>query len=398
MKYVVTGAAGFLGWHTRVRLLTEPGAVVVPVTREDFTPDRLADAVRDTDVVLHLAGINRASDQELHDGNVALASTLVDALERTAPDRRAAGLREPDVVYAGSNYGSDHHPGRDTPYGRGKREAGQVLLDWADRHSGDGASAADLRFCGLFGEHGRPDYNSYVANFAHRIAAGEAPSVTGDRELPLLHVGEAVTRLLDAARERAVGVFEQEGTPLLISAVADRLQYFHDTYAGTGEIPDLTRPLDVELFNTLRAAMWPHAYPLRPTPRSDERGTLVETVRVHGGTGQAFLSSTNPGFTRGNHYHHRKIERFQVISGTGLIRLRKVLDDEVIEFPVTGDEPAVVDMPTLWTHSITNVGDEPLVTFFWTNELFDPDRPDTWPCGVLDGPDRPTAPAEEAAR
>lgn len=389
MKFVVTGAAGFLGWHLRARLMLVPGAEVVAITRADFDSASLEWAVSDADVVMHCAGINRGSDEELEAGNVALARRLVLALESTTVARHMAGRPEPAVVFAGSNYADDDHPGRDSPYGRGKREAGHVLSTWAE-HAGQNASVADLRFCGLFGEHGRPGYNSFVANFAHAIATGERPSITGDRELPLLHVGEAVERMIAAARERTHGVVAQTGTPMLISDVARTLDLFHQVYAPVGEIPDLTGPLAVPLFNTLRAAMWPQAYPLRPTPRSDERGTLVETVRVHGGTGQAFVSTTDPGFTRGNHFHLNKIERFQVISGIGLIRLRRVLTDETVEFTVTGAEPAVVDMPSLWTHSITNIGDEPLVTFFWTNELFDPRRPDTWPLDVTG--DRDTRP------
>lgn len=380
MRVALTGATGFLGWHTHARMLTEPDIEVVPIGRADWSRPRLAAGVSGADVVLHLAGVNRGSDEDLEAGNIALAEDLVAAL--LATESQAA------VVYAGSSQASAHHPGRDTPYGRGKREAGGRLLDWADRVGGR-ATAADLRLTGLYGEHGRSNYNSFVANFAHAFARGENPTITGDRELPLIHVGDAALRILDAARERVCGVVEQDATSILISDVAAKLRYFHEVYAPVGEIPRLDTRTDVTLFNTLRAAMWPNAYPLRPAPRSDERGTLVETVRVHGGTGQAFLSTTDPGHTRGNHFHFDKVERFQVVAGTGLIRLRKVLTDETVEFLVSGDEPAVVDMPTLWSHSITNIGSDPLVTFFWTNELFDPDRPDTWALSVTDGADRP---------
>lgn len=382
MKVVVTGADGFLGWHTRARLLARQvdgeDIDVVPVTRATFTPDALARAVRGAEVVLHCAGLNRGDGDEVFAGNVDLARRLVAALDENPGTA-------PAVVVAGSSQADDDHPARDTPYGRGKRAAGAELSAWADRTPG--ASAADLRFPGLFGEHGRPDYNSFVATFAHRVARGEEPRVQSDREVPLLHVGEAVQRMFGAAGRRASGTITQPGRPTRISDVARRLREMHDVYAPVGEIPALTGGFDVALFNTLRAAMWPAAYPFRPAPRQDERGTLVETVRVHGGSGQAFLSTTNPGYTRGDHVHLHKIERFQVVAGRGLIRLRRVLHDEVLEFEVDGREPAVVDMPALWTHSITNIGTEPLVTSFWTNELFDPEHPDTYPLPVLTGRD-----------
>lgn len=379
MRYVVTGAAGFLGTHTRARLAVDADATVVALGRGDWSSAGLDAAVAGTDVVLHLAGINRGEAVELEAGNIALADDLVAACERTGA--------HPRVVYAGSNYASDHHAGHDSPYGRGKRGAGERLRAWGERA---GATVTELRFPGLFGEHGRPDYNSFVATFVDRVVRGEEPPVRGDRELPLLPVGNAVALLLDAAARGPHGVEEPAGHRVLISGVAARLREMHDVYAPAGDIPALADAFDVALFNTLRARMWPDAYPFRPAPRSDERGTLVETVRVHGGSGQAFVSTTRPGFRRGDHVHFHKIERFQVLSGTGLIRLRRLLTDEVVEFRVTGDEPAIVDMPTLWTHSIENVGDEDLVTAFWANELLDPERPDTYPMSVLDGPDRPT--------
>jgi len=378
MRIVVTGAHGFLGWHTRTRLLvTHPDAVVVPVGREQW-PD-LATLVRGADAVLHLAGHNRGDDDELASGNVGLADDLVAALDSafgSGLGSGEAGAALPVVVYAGSTYADEGHWGVDSPYASGKRGAGEALTSWGER---TGAVVREVRLSGLFGEHGRPHYNSFVATFAHLIATGGEPQIVGDRELPLLHVQDAAAALIEAmdASTSMPAVTRPQGRPMLISAVAERLTQMHEIYAPVGEIPALADEFDVALFNTLRAAMFPADYPLRPAPRSDERGTLVETIRVHGGTGQAFVSSTNPGYTRGNHFHLHKIERFQVLSGTGLISLRRVLTDEVVEFRCTGDEPAVVDMPTHWTHSIENIGTEPLVTAFWTNELFDPDNPDT---------------------
>lgn len=390
VKVTVTGAGGFLGWHLRARLFTLPQVEVRAIDRAAFSTPVLEAAVADADVVFHCAGVSRGSDAELEDTNVALASRLVSALEATVSQRFASGRREPAVVFAGSSHADPGHPGADTPYGRGKREAGALLIRWAE-HAGGEASATDMRFPGLFGEHGRDEYNSFVANFAHAIAQEQPVHITDDREIPLLHVRDAVGRMLSAAVNRSHGVREQSGTPFLISEVAKKFERFHRVYAGAGEIPDLTGAYDVQFFNTLRAAMWPTAYPIYPTPRTDPRGTLVEGVRMHGGPGQVFFSSTNPGYTRGNHFHLDKIERFLVLSGEARISLRRVLTGERMEFTVSGEKPAIVDMPTLWTHNITNIGCGQLTTMFWTNELFDPARPDTWACDVDGGADLGTA-------
>jgi UDP-2-acetamido-2,6-beta-L-arabino-hexul-4-ose reductase len=192
-----------------------------------------------------------------------------------------------------------------------------------------------------------------------------------------MHVQDAVGNMIAAWTVGFEGILEPYGTSLMVSEVRDKFLEYYKVYRE-GDIPALHSDMDVALFNTLRAAMFPTAYPFKPTPRTDQRGTLVESVRVHGGQGQTFVSSTHPGFVRGEHFHLRKIERFQVLSGRAVIRLRRMLTDEVIDFEVNGDEPSVVDMPTMWAHSIKNVGTEELVTLFWAHELFNPEAPDTY--------------------
>ncbi|MGN6599524.1 MAG: polysaccharide biosynthesis C-terminal domain-containing protein, partial [Actinomycetes bacterium] len=266
--------------------------------------------------------------------------------------------------------------------GRGLGGAAGGLAVWGQQ---SGRPVADVLVPNIYGAHGRPGYNSFVATFAHRIAAGEAPWVDVARPVPLLHVQDAAQVLLDAWHDGTSGRVEPApGRTAGVAEVRDLLQSFFAVYSADGGIPALRDRFDVTLFNTLRAAMFPGAYPFRLTPHSDARGTLVESVRVHGGQGQTFVSSTVPGQRRGDHFHLDKIERFQVVRGRGLIRLRRVLTDDYVEFLVDGDEPAVVDMPTGWAHSIENVGEGELMTLFWAHELFDPERPDTYREVVVD--------------
>jgi UDP-2-acetamido-2,6-beta-L-arabino-hexul-4-ose reductase len=112
---------------------------------------------------------------------------------------------------------------------------------------------------------------------------------------------------------------------------------------------------------------------------ADTRGSFFEVIRTHGGSGQSSFSTTEPGISRGDHFHRRKIERFTVLAGTATISLRKLFSTEVYEFQVTGERPVAVDMPTMWTHKITNTGADPLYTSFWTNEIFNPTASDTIP-------------------
>ncbi|MBW3084634.1 UDP-2-acetamido-2,6-beta-L-arabino-hexul-4-ose reductase [Austwickia sp. TVS 96-490-7B] len=376
---VITGAAGFLGWHTRARLATVPDIHVIPIDRAAFAGPDLEAALAGLgpqDAVLHLAGINRAAEDEVRDGNIALAERLADAMATTGCQARTviAGSTQADLIGAEA-----------TAYGIGKRRAAEHLAAAAARA---GRSCVEVRLPNLYGEHGRPDYNSFVATFAHRIAGGEVPTVTGDREIPLLHVQDAVTDLWSAAlhSDPPSMIRPESVTPLRISWIADRMASFQEVYA-TGQIPALADLIDVRLFNVLRAARWDQgqlSFPL--TPHSDARGDFVEVLRQHGGSGQSSFSTTVPGVTRGDHLHFRKIERFVVVRGSGVIRLRQMCTDRLVEIPVSGDSPVAVDMPTLWTHSITNVGDDEMLTLFWINELYNPQDADTYPHPVLPVP------------
>lgn len=368
VRVAVTGAAGFLGWHVRCHARTRDDVEVVPVARHDFTdPGLLSAQVSDCDSVVHLAGFNRASDAELEHGNEGLAHQLTTALDGSSVKR---------VVHANSV-----HRDTDTAYGRGKARASHVFSQ-AD------AELVDVVLPHLFGEHGRPGYNSFVATFAHAFAVGSEPTVRGDDAVHLLHAQDAARLLLDAAVHGAPSELRPAGHPTTVSRVATTLRGQAATYAG-GLLPDLRDPFEARLFNQLRSYARPFStaddrrssrfdQPARLPVRPDDRGTLVEAVRGLGGQTQAFFSTTRPGVTRGNHFHTHKVERFVVVSGRARVDVRRLGDRLVHRFEADGCKPVSIDMPTLHTHAITNIGSDELLTLFWADEVFDAVDADTF--------------------
>ena len=363
MKIAITGGRGFLGWHTAVRLHAVHGTDADLVGREHFeSAASLANALVGSDTVIHLAGVNRAEgDEAVENSNIEIASTLANAISISA---------EPIHLV----YGNSIQSQLDNPYGRGKFRAGEILKE-AVRKSG--GTFVDAQLPNIFGEHGRPNYNSFVATFCNEIVCGRRPEVIEDRLVSLLHAQGAATVLIDAAINREPVNLLPVGETRLVSEVLGILSDFHKKYTR-GQIPALDDAFTIDLFNTYRSYMFPQSFPFKAAVNEDPRGQLFEAVRSHGGTGQTFVSTTAPGMTRGDHFHLSKIERFFVIQGSAEIALRKVQGDEVVRFHVSGKERAFVDMPTMWVHNIRNVGDDDLITLFWADQLLNPAAPDTY--------------------
>lgn len=367
MKIVVSGAGGLLGHHASVRLHAANCAArfkghdqpytLVRLDHAGFADDaRLRDALDGADAVLHFAGVNRASDADLASGNPDIARRLVDGC-------RTSGST-PHIVYANST-----HAANDSVYGSSKRIAGEILSEAGGRYT-------DIILPHIFGEGARPHYNNVTATFIAQVIAGEAPQVNPEGRVALLHAGEAAQIAIDAALQGTTGVIEPAARPMSVCDLLTKIQQFHADYSAN-LFPNLTDRFDLALFNSYRAALYSDHYPKMLKLNGDGRGTLFEASRGGGG-GQTFLSWTHPGVTRGDHFHLDKVERFLVVEGEAIIRIRPVLGDAIWECHVTGDAPAAIDMPTLHTHNIVNVGDRPLLTLFWANAIFDPAAPDTY--------------------
>jgi UDP-2-acetamido-2,6-beta-L-arabino-hexul-4-ose reductase len=370
-RIVVTGSRGLIGWHAHVRLYASNCAAgfkgdplpyeIVALDHVRFDDDSvLKSAVKGADAILHFAGVNRSSEENITSANPAIARRLVWACKAVGSD--------PHIVYANSI-----HSSIDTVYGRSKRIAGEVLGGFASRYT-------DLILPHIFGECARPFYNNVTATLIHQLILGEDVSVNPDGHTQLLYAGEAARVAINAVLSVSIGQVQPDPYSISVPDLFAKLKAFHESYQDN-IYPDFSSVVDLDLFNSYRTATYPDHWPRHLQLNTDERGTLFEAVK--GGAGQTFLSTTKPGITRGDHFHLGKVERFLVIQGEAIIRVRKVLSSEVWEYHVSGDKPAVVDIPTLHTHSIENIGGGELLTLFWAHELFDPANTDTYAEKVL---------------
>ena len=357
----VTGSDGLIGWHFRCYLQTLEDVEIIPCNRSQFADDDyLADAIRKCDAIAHFAGMNRGDEEEIFATNIALAERLAAVCEETQS--------QPHIVYSSST-----HVDGPTRYGESKRIAGETLMQWATKNN---TTCTNMVLPHVFGEHGKPFYNSVVSTFCHQIANGETPTVNSDGQLCPIHAGEVAKLVWKAIESKHHGETRPDGRPIKVTELKAMLDQMSQRYTE-GVVPNLDDPFRLQLFNTYRSYIPFDKRAIDLTLHSDPRGWLFEAIKSDG-QGQTFLSSTVPEITRGNHFHLQKVERFLVVQGKANIRLRKLFSDEVQTFEVSGERPQAIDIPTLHTHNITNTGSETLLTLFWSAELFDPQNPDTY--------------------
>lgn len=367
LKIGITGQEGFVGQHLYNTLGLYPEKFERVPYHIDFFQDnsKLEGFVKQCDIIVHLAAMNRHNDPEvLYSTNIELVSKLIKALEQTNSC--------PHVLFSSSSQEE-----RDNLYGRSKKEGRKLFSEWAER---SGGKFTGLVIPNVFGPFGHPNYNSFIATFSHKLTHGEQPTVEVDGQVKLIYVGDLVKVIIDQITGHTSNYFFQipHTDEYKVTEVLALLGNFKTKYFDLGIIPTLKSTFEINLFNTFRCYMdIPRHFPVKYVKNSDKRGNFVEVIRLESG-GQVSFSTTVSDITRGNHFHTRKIERFSVIKGEALIQLRRIGTNEILDFHLSGEEPAYVDMPVWYTHNIKNIGDTELYTVFWINEFYDAADPDTY--------------------
>ncbi len=383
MKILVTGAKGFVGRNlcAQLRNIAEgkarwyacPSDLEVLEYDVDSTPQQLDAYCREADFVFNLAGVNRPKDPaDFMAGNFGFASTLLETLKKhrnTCPVMLSSSIQAR----------------LDNPYGESKRAGEQLFFRYAEE---TGARVLVYRFPNVFGKWCRPNYNSAVATFCHNIAH-ELPIHVNDPsvQMHLVYIDDVVDELIASLTgdEHHAAPFCEVPVSHHISlgGIVDLLHSFHDM-PQTLEVPNLEDAFAKKLYSTYLSYLPEDKTVYSLKMNEDERGSFTEIIRTPD-RGQVSVNISKPGITKGQHWHHTKNEKFVVVSGHGLIQLRREGTDEqgnpypVREYEVSGSKIQVVEMLPGYTHNIINLSDtDDLVTVMWANEAFNPNRPDTY--------------------
>ncbi|WP_213522277.1 capsular polysaccharide biosynthesis protein CapF [Nonlabens sp.] len=377
MNILITGAKGFVGKNLVAELNNiKEGKVKHPLLCKDLRifeydrqtePSLLDEYCKDADFVFHLAGVNRPKDpKEFMEGNFGFTSELHEKLKtynNTCPIMISSSIQAE----------------LNNPYGESKKAGEDLLLNYA---KDTGAKVFIYRYPNVFGKWCRPNYNSAAATFCHNIAHNLPITVNDPNvNMTLVYIDDVVQELLNCLVDKAnktgdyykVGVEHQ----IKLGEIVELIQSFKES-RSTLQVPHLLDAFTKKLYSTYLSYLPEDqfSYPLKMNV--DERGSFTEFIKSPD-RGQVSINISKPGITKGNHWHHTKNEKFLVVSGSGVIRFRKVDEpSDVVEYVVSGEKLEVVDIPVGYTHNIENLGDTDMVTVMWVNEIFDPEQPDTY--------------------
>lgn len=377
MRILVTGSEGFVGKN----LISQLENIKTGKDKTfDFSSDiEIYECGRSTsyflldeycskaDFVFNLAGVNRPQkEEEFMQGNYEFASDLLEMLKKHNNNC--------PVMLASSTQAA-----LDNAYGKSKK-AGEDLFFSHSKETG--AKVLVYRLPNLFGKWCKPNYNSAIATFCHNIARGLDIQIN-DRKHPmtLVYIDDLVSELIHALKgeETKDGKYckvakEHQAS---LGEIVGLIYSFKESRASLA-IADMSEDGFVKKLYSTYLSYLPtdgFSYPLKM--HIDHRGSFTEIIRTLD-RGQVSVNISKPNITKGNHWHHSKNEKFLVVSGKGVIRFRKVDEKEIFEYYVSGDKLEVVDIPVGYTHNIENLGEDNMVTIMWCNELFDPNKPDTF--------------------
>lgn len=388
MNILITGAKGFVGRNLCAALKEikadhdqRPDHVICSVPSDitifeydiDSSLEKLDFYCSKADFVFHLAGVNRPEKPEqFMEGNFGFSSILLNALKKhgnTCPVMLSSSVQATlEGRFAGSEYGKSKRAGEELFFAYGKETGADILV---------------YRFPNLFGKWCRPNYNSAIATFCHNTARGLPIQVNDPTvEMDLVYIDDLIEEMICALRgephRSADGYcFVPVHHETTLGHIADTISSF-PAMRQRLEVPKLSDPLTKKLYSTWLSYLLEERFAYDLKMNCDARGSFTEIVRTFD-RGQFSVNVSKPGVTKGNHWHHTKNEKFVVVSGRGLIQLRQIGTDKIVEFEVSGDRIQVVEMIPGWTHNIINLSDtENLVTLMWANEPFDPAKPDTF--------------------
>lgn len=363
---LVTGANGFIGKNLIEGLKRLENIKIRKFDIEDNL-NTLKLYLKESDLIFHLAGVNRPKKvEEFEIGNVNLTKKIVNLLEE---------LKKPIPIV----FSSSIQAALNNPYGISKKKAEDILIEYSKNNR---VKINIYLLPNVFGKWSRPNYNSVVATFCYNISHGLDINISDEsKKIELVYIDDVVNEFIKLISNNSSNLEEvyyviERSFKTTLGELADKIYQLRDI-RNTLIIPDFLDDFMKCLYATYLSFLDKKDFSYKLESKDDQRGSLVEILKSNH-FGQIFISKSYKGVIRGNHYHNTKIEKFCVIKGKAVIRLRNIFGNEIISFFVSDKKIEIIDIPPGYTHSIENISEEELIVLFWANQIFDPENPDTY--------------------
>ena len=354
----ISGGNGFIGKHCKIFCKIKKLENVVFIDKKNFKDNQIIKKLNSCEYFIHLADINRSS-KSLTEINFKTLKYYIDILKNNKNLKK--------IIYT-----SSIHRNLNNDYGRSKRKNEKELKLFCKMKK------IDLKLIilgNIFGEFCKPNYNSVVATICNNLIKNKKFELKKNKKLRLVYVQDAVEYIFKSIKTNSE-IKNIKYSSIFLERLYKKLFDFKENYFNHS-IPHFKNEFDINLFNTLRSYAFPTKIKLNTKDHIDNRGNLWEVIKAKN-KAQIFLSTTKKNKVRGNHFHTKKIERFIVLQGSALIKFRYIFEKKIHKILVKAKDKQCVDIPTYCTHNLTNYSNKNLLTLFFTNEIYNPKKSDTY--------------------
>lgn len=367
-KVLITGSKGFIGKNFKLYLSQYKDIEVICVDKKE-DESSLPEILKKVDFIYHFAGVNRSkNDDDFYEYNTNFTKKLCENIKNIN--------QKISIVFTSSIQAES-----DNPYGKSKRKAEEILMNLKNEKN---VNVHLFRLPNVFGKWSKPNYNSVVATFCYNISR-EIPIRIDNKNkiLELVYIDDVIQKfaeLLNKNKKKIKKNYFEEISPIFRISVGDLAKqlYAFKKIEHTGIIENVGTGLTRALYSTYISYLPKEKFSYPISSKKDFRGNFVEILKTQN-CGQFSFFTALPGITRGSHYHHTKTEKFLVVKGEARFKFLHMDEEIKYELIVNSDKPEIVDTIPGWSHSITNIGKEELIVMLWSNEIFNPKQPDTYP-------------------
>jgi UDP-2-acetamido-2,6-beta-L-arabino-hexul-4-ose reductase len=364
VNIVITGSHGFVAKNLIWRLKDKSGTNIYKITKSS-SENLLKKYLADADIIFHLAGENRPKNvSDFKKNNFEFTKKICRYL--TKPQKQKL------IIFSSSS-----QSGLDNPYGKSKQKAEKVIKEWSQNRK---CSAVIYRLDNIFGKWCRPNYNSVVATFCFNALNSKPLEVHEPaKKINLIYIDDVIESFMRSLNNKSEGTCYKAIKPqykVSLSALRNKIYAFAEADKNN-QVLNYGSGFTRKLYATYLSHKSPRNFSYKLKKNIDERGEFTEIIK-NKNTGQFSFFTAKPGVTRGGHYHHTKNEKFLVLQGSATFRFKNLYNNKTKTINVESDDRTIVETIPGWAHDITNTSSSDLIVFLWSNEIFDPNHPDTY--------------------